>query len=48
MTGRSISERIAHRDRAILAQPFVAEWMAAANQERWMIPEFEPEGRAEG
>jgi glutathione S-transferase len=33
---------------AILAQPFVAEWIAAAHQERWMISEFEPEGRAEG
>jgi glutathione S-transferase len=32
---------------AIMAQPFVAEWIAAAQQEPWMIPEFEPEGRAE-
>lgn len=33
---------------AVLKQPFVAEWIAAAGREPWIIPEFEPEGKDAG
>lgn len=31
---------------ATLAQPLMVEWIAAANQEPWIIAEFEPEAKA--
>ncbi|MGE0651908.1 MAG: glutathione S-transferase family protein [Alphaproteobacteria bacterium] len=45
--GIELEEQAAAYVAATLAQPFVAEWIASAQQEPWMIPEFEPEGRAE-
>lgn len=30
---------------AVMAQPFVAEWISAAKREPWIIPEFEPDAK---
>lgn len=31
--------------KAVMAHPFMVEWIEAAGREPWIIPEFEPEGR---
>lgn len=32
---------------AVMAEPRMVEWIAAAKKEPWIVPEFEPEGKAQ-
>ncbi|MFM2128696.1 MAG: hypothetical protein RL477_242 [Pseudomonadota bacterium] len=43
--GVPLGEHAAAYVAAVLAQPFMVEWYAAAGREPWIIPEFEPDAK---